>query len=89
MCYKLYDIEKKQSIKLPERYKQLYQSNFQDISVRLTVQINEEAFNIKKFITVTEIIHALDEFYDFWGYDIICPDSAVWAARIAMQFLSE
>ena len=71
MCYNLYDIEKKQNIKLPERYKQLYQSNFQDISVRLTVQINEEAFNIKKFMTVTEIIHALDEFYDFWGYDIV------------------
>ena len=71
MCYSLHDIEKKQNIKLPERYKKLYQSSFQDINGRTIVRTNEEEFHIKKFLTVTVIIHALDEFYDFWGYDIV------------------
>ena len=71
MRYSLHDIEKKQNISLPERYKQLYQSNFRDIDGKSIVRTNEEEFHIKRFLTVIEIIHALDEFYDFWGYDIV------------------
>lgn len=64
MCYSLHDIEKKQNISLPGRYKQLYQSNFRDIDGKSIVRTNEEEFHIKRFLTVTEIIYALDEFYD-------------------------
>lgn len=86
MCYSLHDIEKKQNIRLPERYKQLYQSNFRDISGRSIVQTNEEEFYIKKFLTVTEIIHALDEFYDLWGYDIVPIAEDKWEDYICLYY---
>ena len=86
MCYSLHDIEKKQNIRLPERYKQLYQSNFRDISGRSIVQTNEEEFHIKKFLTVTEIIHALDEFYDLWGYDIVPIAEDKWEDYICLYY---
>ena len=86
MCYSLHDIEKKQNIRLPERYKQLYQSNFRDISGRSIVQTNEEEFYIKKFLTVTEIIHALDEFYDLWGYDIVPIAENKWEDYICLYY---
>lgn len=86
MCYSLHDIEKKQNIRLPERYKQLYQSNFRDISGRSIVQTNEEEFHIKKFLTVTEIIHALDEFYVLWGYDIVPIAEDKWEDYICLYY---
>ena len=86
MRYSLHDIEKKQNISLPERYKQLYQSNFRDISGRSIVQTNEEEFHIKKFLTVTEIIHALDEFYVLWGYDIVPIAEDKWEDYICLHY---
>lgn len=71
MCYCLHDIEQKQNIRFPEQYKRLYHSNFCVINDGCKLQINEEKFNIIQFLSATEIIHALDEFYDFWGYDIV------------------
>lgn len=86
MCYSLNDIEKKQNIKLPERYKQLYQSNFRDIDRKAIVRTNKEEFHIKKFLTVTEIIHALDEFYDLWGYDIVPIAEDNWEDYICLYY---
>ena len=70
MCYSLLDIERKLNIHLPEKYKKLYFSDFAEVD-KNKLQIEEDIFYIKKFLTVTEIISALDEFYDFWGYDIV------------------
>ena len=86
MCYSLHDIEKKQNIKLPERYRQLYLSNFRDINGRLIVRTDEEEFHIKQFLTVTEIIHALDEFYDLWGYDIVPIAEDKWENYICLYY---
>lgn len=71
MCYCLKDIEKKQNIRLPEKYKQLYHSDFAEVNEKIKLQTEEEIFYLKHFLTATEIIHALDVFYDFWGYDIV------------------
>ena len=86
MCYSLHDIEKKQNIILPERYKQLYQSDFRDIDGKSIVRINGEEFHIKKFLTVAEIIHALDEFYDLWGYDIVPIAEDKWDDYICLYY---
>ena len=71
MCYGLKDIEKKQNIRLPEKYKQLYHLDFAEVNEKIKLQTEEEIFYIKHFLTATEIIHTLDVFYDFWGYDIV------------------
>ena len=86
MCYSLHDIEKKQNIRLPERYKQLYHSNFRDIDRKSIVRTNEEEFHIKRFLTVTEIIHTLDEFYDLWGYDIVPIAEDNWEDYICLYY---
>ena len=69
--YSLHDIEKKQSIRFPEKYVKLYQSNFKEINNKFQFHIKEENFKIMKFLTATEINNILEEFYDFFGYDII------------------
>ena len=69
--YSLESIEKKQNIKLPEEYKQLYQSNFNGIGNRIKIYAGEDLFYISKFLTVTEINDLLEEFYDFFGYDVV------------------
>ena len=69
--YTLNNIEKKQNIKFPEEYKRLYQSGFKEFSNRLEFHVNDDVFRICKFLSVTEMNALLEEFYDFWGYDII------------------
>lgn len=69
--YSLEDIEKKQNIKLPEEYKQLYKSGFNEIGGRFEIHTNEEIIRINSFLTVTEINDILVEFYDLFGYDIV------------------
>lgn len=69
--YSLESIEKKQNIKLPEEYKRLYQSGFKKIDGKNKIYFEDDVFCISKFLTVSEISHILEEFYDFWGYDII------------------
>ena len=69
--YNLDYIEKKQNIKLPEEYKQLYQSSFKEFGSRLEIHVNEDIFCIIKFLSASEINDTLDEFYDFFGYDIV------------------
>jgi hypothetical protein len=64
-------IEKKQNIKFPEEYKQLYQSNFVTLNDRMEINTKEDIFRIRKFLSATEISDILEEFYDFLGYDII------------------
>mgnify|MGYP005919649025 CR=1 FL=1 len=63
-------IEKKQNIKFPEIYTKLYQSNFKGIS-KMKIQIDEDSINIRKFLNANEINDVLDEFYDYFGYDIV------------------
>ena len=63
-------IEKKQNIKFPEVYTKLYQSNFKGIS-KMKIQIDEDSINIRKFLNANEINDVLDEFYDYFGYDIV------------------
>lgn len=69
--YSLEDIEKKQNIKLPEKYKQLYKSGFKEIDGRFEIHTNEEIIRINSFLTVTEINDILEEFYDLFGYGIV------------------
>lgn len=69
--YGLECIEKKQNIKFPKEYKQLYQSNFKEIDNRIEIHAGEDIFHINKFLVATEISDVLDEFYDFFGYDIV------------------
>lgn len=68
--FSLENIEKKQNIKFPEEYKRLYQSDFKEISNR-EIHIGTDVFCISKFLTTTEIDDMLEEFYDFFGYDIV------------------
>lgn len=69
--YSLESIEKKQNIKFPEKYKQLYKSNFKEIDNRIAIHVGDDVFCISKFLTITEINDILEEFYDFFGYDIV------------------
>lgn len=71
MSHCLKDIEKKQNICLPKRYKQLYESGFSKFNGKSKLKIKEDIFYVKQFLTATEIIGVMDEFYDFWGYDIV------------------
>lgn len=63
-------IERKQNIKFPEAYIDLYQSNFKDIE-KLSIKVNGDFITIKKFLNANEINDALDEFYDDLGYDLV------------------
>lgn len=65
------NIEKKQNIQLPEAYKKLYQSVFEKNNREIEIHVNDDVFLIRKFLSATEINDILDEFYDFWGYDIV------------------
>lgn len=67
----LKSIEKKQNIILPSLYKDLYQSNFKEIDGRLNICTNEEIIRISKFLNAEEMNNIIEEFYDFWSYDII------------------
>lgn len=69
--YSLEGIEKKQNIKFPKKYKQLYKSNFKEIDNRIAIHVGDDIFCISKFLTITEINGILEEFYDFFSYDII------------------
>jgi len=69
--YSLESIEKKQSIKFPEEYKRLYQSDFKNINNRIEIQIEDDVFCINKFLSANEINDVLQEFFDFFGYDIV------------------
>ena len=69
--YSLESIEKKQSIKFPEEYKRLYQSDFKNINNRIEIQIEDDVFCINKFVSANEINDVLQEFFDFFGYDIV------------------
>ena len=46
------------------------QSNFKGIS-KMKIQIDEDSINIRKFLNANEINDVLDEFYDYFGYDIV------------------
>lgn len=69
--YSLDSIEKKQNIKLPEEYKQLYNSDFNGISGNLEIYVNKEYIKICQFLRVDEIYEILEEDFDFFGYDIV------------------
>lgn len=67
----LCDIEKKQNIKFPEEYKQLYQSDFKEFTGKMELRVNDDIFSIQKFLSASEIKDILEEFFVFWGYDIV------------------
>lgn len=67
----LNNIEKKQNIKLPIEYIKLYESNFSRINSNAKIQLGKNIFSIQRFLYANEIIDALDENYNFWGYDFI------------------
>ena len=64
-------IEKKQNIKLPNVYRKLYQADFKKINCRMEIHVTDDIFIIQKFLSADEINKLLDEYYDFWGYDIV------------------
>lgn len=61
---------KKTKYKISRKYKQLYKSNFKEIDNRIAIHVGDDVFCISKFLTITEINGILEEFYDFFGYDI-------------------
>ena len=63
-------IERKQNIKFPEAYIDVYQSNFNNIG-NLSIQFDGDFITIKKFLNANEINDVLDEFYDDLGYDLV------------------
>lgn len=69
--YNLEYIEKRQNIKFPEAYKQLYKTNFKEFDNRAEIYSKEENIIIRKFLTAMEINECIDEFFDYLGYDLI------------------
>ncbi len=69
--FDLNNIEKKQNIKFPEEYKQLYQSNFRAFNDKMEIDTKEGIYRIYKFLSAAEINDILEELYDLLGYDII------------------
>ena len=69
--FDLENIEKKQNIKFPEVYKKIYKSGLKEMTKRLEIYVDDEVFRIRKFLTAAEINEILEEFFDFFGYDII------------------
>ncbi|MDE6567771.1 MAG: SMI1/KNR4 family protein [Lachnospiraceae bacterium] len=69
--FNLKSVEKKQNIILPSRYKNLYQFDFKEIEGRMNICTKEETIRISKFLNAEEMNNIIDEFYDFWSYDII------------------
>lgn len=67
----LNNIEKKQNIKSPTEYINLYESNFSKIHSDAKIQLGKNLFSIQRFLHVNKIINALDENYDFGGHDFI------------------
>jgi len=65
------NIEKRYNIKLPKEYKQFYQYAIKEINNKIELHIENDILNIKKFLTVSEINDISEEYYDFFGYDII------------------
>ena len=65
------NIEKRYNIKLPKEYKQFYQYAIKEINNKVELHIENDILNIQKFLTVSEINDILEEYYDFFGYDII------------------
>lgn len=64
-------IEKMQNVKFPINYKKLYESGFKDISNCSKVCLTGEEILIDAFMGVDEIVNIMEEYYDFFGYDII------------------
>lgn len=69
--YSLESIERKRNIKFPEEYKRLYESNFKGIDNQIEIHAEKEVFYIIKFLSATEVNDIWEEFYDFFGYDIV------------------
>lgn len=69
--YSIEEIEKKQNIRFPDKYKEAYSSNFIELERCSNIYIDNEKIVIKKFMNADEIMSAIDEFYDYFGYDII------------------
>ena len=65
------NIEKRYNIKLPKEYKQFYQYAIKEINNKVELHIENDILNIQKYLTVSEINDILEEYYDFFGYDII------------------
>ena len=65
------NIEIRQNIKFPNKYKELYVSNFKELEKCSEIYVGDEKIVITKFMNANEIISVIDEFYDYFGYDII------------------
>lgn len=70
MCT-LDSIEKKQHIIFSSDYKSLYKDEFVILEKLHLVLVNNDVFNISRFLLVSEINLLIDEFYDILGYDTI------------------
>lgn len=66
----LYNIEKMQNIIFPKKYIELYQSAFKNIR-KTQIQADDDLIIIKKFLTAEEISEILEDFFDYFGYDIV------------------
>ena len=70
MC-SIENIEIRQNIKLPNKYKELHLSNFKELEKYSEIYMGDEKIVITKFLNANEISSVIDEFYDYFGYDII------------------
>ena len=71
MIFDLNSFEKRHNINLPKVYKELYESDFYKISTTVNIHIQNDIFNIRRFLLPSEIDDIMDEFYDFLGHDIV------------------
>ena len=81
----LYNIEKKLNIRFPKVYMELYESDFEEIR-KIQIQADEDYIIIKKFLKAQEIDEILDEFFDYWGYDIIPVAEAEYGDYICLWY---
>lgn len=70
MC-SIESVEIRQNIKFPNKYKELYLSNFKELEKCSKIYMGDEKIVITEFMNANEISSVIDEFYDYFGYEII------------------
>lgn len=60
MILDLNSFEKRHNINLPKVYKELYESDFYKISTTINIHIQNDIFNIRRFLLPSEIDDIMD-----------------------------
>lgn len=84
--YKLEDIEKRLNVRLPEKYKNLFLSDFREIENKRKIYIEADIFCIERFLSAFDIYNLLEEDYEFFGYDLIPIAEAEFGDYICLYY---